>query len=137
VVKLPVETLEPYRGRVYDPCCGSLGMLVQAMEVILAHDNGNRGSADAKNAKADISIYGQASNYTTWRVAEMSRALRGIDGQIAHGHTFYNDRHLDLEADVSLANPPFNISDWGGEHLTGHKRRQYRTRPSFAASGVR
>lgn len=89
VVKLLVEILEPYRGRVYDPCCGSSGMFVQSMEFIRAHANGN--GNDGK-AKADISIYGQESNYTTWRLAKMNLAIRGIDGQIAHGHHLYRLR---------------------------------------------
>ena len=94
VVKLLVEMLEPYRGRVYDPCCGSSGMFVQSVEFIRAHakGNGHGGNTGAK-AKADISIYGQESNYTTWRLARMNLAIRGIDsGQIAQGDTFHNDR---------------------------------------------
>ena len=116
VVKLLVEMLEPYRGRVYDPCCGSSGMFVQSMEFIRAHANGN---GNGGRIKADISIYGQESNYTTWRLAKMNLAIRGIDGQIAHGDTFHNDRHPDLRADFILANPPFNISDWGGDLAVG------------------
>jgi len=114
VVKLLVEMIEPYRGRVYDPCCGSSGMFVQSVEFIRAHANGN-GNGGA--AKADISIYGQESNYTTWRLAKMNQAIRGIEGQITHSDTFHNDRHPDLKADFILANPPFNISDWGGDLL--------------------
>ncbi|MBM4351523.1 MAG: SAM-dependent DNA methyltransferase, partial [Deltaproteobacteria bacterium] len=107
VVRLLVEMLEPYKGRVYDPCCGSSGMFVQSEEFIAAH-GGRIG---------DISIYGQESNYTTWRLAKMNLAIRGIDGQIAHGDTFHSDRFPDLKADYILANPPFNVSDWGGERL--------------------
>ena len=114
VVKLLVEMLEPYRGRVYDPCCGSSGMFVQSIEFIRAHANGN---GNGGKARADISIYGQESNYTTWRLAKMNLAIRGIGGQIAHGDSFHNDRHPDLKADFILANPPFNVSDWGGERL--------------------
>jgi type I restriction enzyme M protein len=118
--------LEPYHGRVYDPCCGSSGMFVQSVEFIRAHatSNGNGGKTP-KSVKPDISIYGQESNYTTWRLAKMNLAIRGIDGQIAHGDTFHNDRHPDLKADYILANPPFNISDWGGERLRDDKRWQY------------
>ena len=119
VVKLLVEMIEPYRGRVYDPCCGSSGMFVQSMEFIRAHASGN---GNGGKAKADISIYGQESNYTTWRLAKMNLAIRGIEGQIAHGDTFHNDRFPDLKADFILANPPFNVSDWGGERLRGDKR---------------
>ncbi|HMM44137.1 MAG TPA: class I SAM-dependent DNA methyltransferase [Candidatus Macondimonas sp.] len=127
VVKLLVEMLEPYRGRVYDPCCGSSGMFVQSVEFIRAHANGN---GNGGKAKADISIYGQESNYTTWRLARMNLAIRGIDsGQIAHGDTFHNDRHPDLKADYILANPPFNISDWGGERLRIDARWQYGAPP--------
>jgi type I restriction enzyme M protein len=121
VVKLLVEMIEPYNGRVYDPCCGSSGMFVQSIEFIHAHKSGN---GNGGKAKSDISIYGQESNYTTWRLAKMNLALRGIDGQIAHGDTFHNDRHPDLKADFILANPPFNISDWGGDRLRDDKRWQ-------------
>ena len=131
VVRLLVEMLEPYRGRVYDPCCGSSGMFVQSMEFIRAHANGN---GNGGKAKADISIYGQESNYTTWRLAKMNLAIRGIDGQIGHGDTFHNDRHPDLKADFILANPPFNISDWGGERLRGDKRWQYGDPPAGNAN---
>ncbi|MEF8753303.1 MAG: class I SAM-dependent DNA methyltransferase [Accumulibacter sp.] len=131
VVKLLVEMLEPYRGRVYDPCCGSSGMFVQSVEFIRAHAKGNGHGLNAgAKARADISIYGQESNYTTWRLARMNLAIRGIDsGQIAHGDTFQNDRHPDLRADFILANPPFNISDWGGERLRDDKRWHYGTPP--------
>ncbi len=122
VVKLLVEMLEPYKGRVYDPCCGSSGMFVQSIEFINAHASGN---GNGGKAKTDISIYGQESNYTTWRLAKMNLALRGIEGQIAHGDTFHNDRHPDLKADFVLANPPFNVSDWGGERLREDKRWQF------------
>ena len=116
VVRLLVEMLEPYQGRVYDPCCGSSGMFVQSMEFIQAHASGN---GNGGKAAADISIYGQESNYTTWRMARMNLAIRGIEGQIAHGDSFHNDRHPDLRADYILANPPFNVSDWGGGAAAG------------------
>ena len=126
VVHLLVEMLEPYRGRVYDPCCGSSGMFVQSIEFIRAHANGN---GNGGKARADISIYGQESNYTTWRMARMNLAIRGIDGRIEHGDTFHNDRHPDLRADYILANPPFNVSDWGGDRLRDDKRWQYGAPP--------
>jgi len=126
VVKLLVEMLKPYRGRVYDLCCGSAGMFVQSVEFIRAHASGN---GNGGKAKADISIYGQESNYTTWRLAKMNLAIRGIDGQIAHGDTFHNDRSPDLKADYILANPPFNVSDWGGERLRDDKRWKYGVPP--------
>lgn len=126
VVKVLVEMIEPYTGRVYDPCCGSSGMFVQSVEFIAAHMSGNGNGGRAKTA---ISIYGQESNYTTWRLAKMNLAIRGIDGQIAHGDTFHNDRHPDLRADYILANPPFNISDWGGERLREDPRWAFGTPP--------
>lgn len=126
VVRLLVEMLEPYRGRVYDPCCGSSGMFVQSIEFIRAHASGN---GNGGKARADISIYGQESNYTTWRMARMNLAIRGIDGRIEHGDTFHNDRHPDLRADYILANPPFNVSDWGGERLRDDRRWQYGAPP--------
>ncbi len=111
VVRVLVEMLAPYKGRVYDPCCGSGGMFVQSEKFIEAH-SGKLG---------DISIYGQESNYTTWRLAKMNLAIRGIDAQIGHGDTFHNDAHPDLKADYVLANPPFNDSDWRGELLEGRQ----------------
>ena len=122
VVRLLVEMLEPYQGRVYDPCCGSSGMFVQSVEFIRAHASGN---GNAGRARGDISIYGQESNYTTWRMARMNLAIRGIEGRIEHGDSFHNDRHSDLRADYILANPPFNVSDWGGERLRDDKRWEY------------
>ena len=135
VVKLLVEMLEPYQGRVYDPCCGSSGMFVQSVEFIRAHATGNgNGRKAPKEAKADISIYGQESNHTTWRLAKMNLAIRGIEGQINHGDSFHDDRHPDLKADFILANPPFNVSDWGGERLVEDKRWQYGTPPKGNAN---
>ena len=137
VVKLLVEMIEPYQGRVYDPCCGSSGMFVQSVEFIRAHasGNGNGGRRGApRRAHADISIYGQESNYTTWKLAKMNLAIRGIDGQIGHGDTFLNDRHPDLKADFILANPPFNVSDWGGDRLKDDKRWQYGVPPAGNAN---
>lgn len=124
VVRLLVEMIEPYKGRVYDPCCGSSGMFVQSEEFIAAH--GGRLS--------DISIFGQESNYTTWRLAKMNLAIRGIEGQIAPGDTFLNDRHPDLKADYILANPPFNVSDWGAERLKDDKRWRYGLPPAGNAN---
>ena len=131
VVKLLVEMLEPYQGRVYDPCCGSSGMFVQSVEFIRAHASGN---GNGGKARGDISIYGQESNYTTWRLAKMNLAIRGIEGQIAHGDSFHNDRHPDLKADFILANPPFNISDWGGDRLQEDKRWQHGAPPKGNAN---
>ena len=126
VVRLLVEMLEPYQGRVYDPCCGSSGMFVQSVEFIRAHASGN---ANGGKARGDISIYGQESNYTTWRMARMNLAIRGIEGRIEHGDSFHNDRHPDLRADYILANPPFNVSDWGGDRLRDDKRWEHGVPP--------
>ena len=126
VVRLLVEMLQPYQGRVYDPCCGSSGMFVQSIEFIRAHASGN---GNGGGARGDISIYGQESNYTTWRMARMNLAIRGIEGQIEHGDSFHNDRHPDLRADYILANPPFNVSDWGGDRLRDDKRWEYGVPP--------
>ena len=135
VVKLLVEMLQPYNRRVYDPCCGSAGMFVQSVEFIRAHAKGNDSARKLpRGIKSDISIYGQESNYTTWRLAKMNLAIRGIDGQIAHGDSFHNDRHSDLKADFILANPPFNVSDWGGERLRKDKRWQYGIPPKTNAN---
>ena len=109
VVRVLVEMLEPYRGRVYDPCCGSGGMFVQSLKFIEAHD----GHTD------QVSIYGQEYNRTTWRLARMNLAIRGIEANLGpkHGDSFREDLHSDLRADYILANPPFNISQWHGEQL--------------------
>ncbi len=117
VVKLLVEMIEPYKGRVYDPCCGSGGMFVQSEKFVAAH--GGR--------PTDISIFGQESNPTTWRLCKMNLAIRGIECNLGdlHGDTFHNDQHKDLKADFVLANPPFNISDWGGDRLREDSRWKY------------
>lgn len=116
VVRTLVEMLEPYKGRVFDPCCGSGGMFVQAAKFVQAHassnGNGKRAKVNAK-VRRDISIYGQESNYTTWRLALMNLAIRGIDAKIEWGDSFLNDQFPDLKADYILANPPFNMEDWG------------------------
>ncbi|HAM34747.1 MAG TPA: N-6 DNA methylase [Elusimicrobia bacterium] len=121
IVRLLVEMIEPYKGRVYDPCCGSSGMFVQSEEFILAH-GGRIG---------DLSIFGQESNPTTWKLAKMNLALRGIEANLGphHGDTFHNDLHRDLKADFILANPPFNMSDWGGDRLRNDVRWKYGVPP--------
>ncbi|MXW15310.1 MAG: SAM-dependent DNA methyltransferase [Rhodothermaceae bacterium] len=126
IVRLLVEMLEPYRGRVYDPCCGSSGMFVQSIEFIRSHATGN---GSGGKTRGSISIYGQESNYTTWRLAKMNLAIRGIEGQIAQGDSFHNDKHPDLKADFILTNPPFNVSDWGGERLVEDKRWRFGVPP--------
>jgi len=122
VVELLVEMLEPYQGRVFDPCCGSGGMFVQSEKFVTEH----QGRAN------DISIYGQESNQTTWRLCKMNLAIRGIDSsQVKWNNegSFLNDAHKDLKADYILANPPFNVSDWGGELLRNDARWQYGVPP--------
>ena len=131
IVRLLVEMIEPYRGRVYDPCCGSSGMFVQSIEFIRSHATGN---GNGGKARGGISIYGQESNYTTWCLAKMNLAIRGIEGQIAHGDSFHNDRHPDLMADFILANPPFNVSNWGGERLVEDQRWRYGVPPKGNAN---
>ena len=124
IVRLLVEMLAPYKGRVYDPCCGSGGMFVQS-EKFLEEHGGRIGQ---------ISVYGQESNYTTWRLCKMNLAIRGIDNQIAHGDTFHNDQHPDLKADYVLANPPFNDSDWRGDLLKEDARWQFGKPPTGNAN---
>ena len=117
VVRVLVEMLEPYAGRVYDPACGSGGMFVQSEKFAEAH-GGN---------KTDVSIFGQESNPTTWRLAHMNLAIHGIEANLgsAPGDTFLRDAHPDLKADFVLANPPFNVSDWSGQLLRGDRRWTY------------
>jgi type I restriction enzyme M protein len=126
VVRLLVEMLEPYKGRVYDPCCGSGGMFVQSEKFVLAH-GGRLG---------DIAIYGQESNATTWRLCKMNLAIRGIEGDIGqqNADTFHNDLHKDLKADFILANPPFNVSDWGGARVRDDVRWRYGAPPASNAN---
>lgn len=126
VVGVLVEMLAPYKGRVYDPCCGSGGMFVQSEKFVEAH-GGRIG---------DISVYGQESNPTTWRLAKMNLALRGIDCNLGpeHADSFHRDLHKDLKADYVLANPPFNDSDWGGDRLREDVRWKYGTPPTGNAN---
>jgi len=126
VVRVLVEMLAPYKGRVFDPCCGSGGMFVQSEKFIEEH-GGRIG---------DISVYGQESNHTTWRLAKMNLAIRGIDSNLGkeHADSFHHDLHPDLKADFVLANPPFNDSDWRGDLLKEDKRWKYGTPPSGNAN---
>ena len=126
VVQLLVEMLEPYSGRVYDPCCGSGGMFVQSEKFVEEH----------QGTIGNLSIYGQESNPTTWKLAKMNLAIRGIDGDLGpnNGDTFHDDLHKNLKADYILANPPFNISDWGGERLTEDVRWKYGVPPTGNAN---
>jgi len=124
IVKLLVEMLEPYNGRVYDGCCGSGGMFVQSEKFVINHQG---------NIK-DLSIFGQESNPTTLRLAKMNLAIRGIDAKLELGDTFLNDKHAELKADFILANPPFNISDWSGEQLREDVRWKYGAPPTGNAN---
>jgi type I restriction enzyme M protein len=121
VVRVLVEMLEPFGGRVYDPCCGSGGMFVQSLRFVEAH--GGRRSA--------LSIFGQEHTTTTWKLAKMNLAIRGIEANLGPepADSFHDDKHPDLRADYILANPPFNISDWGGERLRNDVRWAYGVPP--------
>jgi type I restriction enzyme M protein len=124
VVRVLVEMLAPFKGRVLDPCCGSGGMFVQSEKFIEAH-GGRIG---------DVSIYGQESNHTTWRLAKLNLAIRGIDAKIMHGDSFHSDGHKELKADYVLANPPFNDSDWGQPRLKEDVRWKYGVPPAGNAN---
>ena len=126
IVKLLVAMLEPFRGRVFDPCCGSGGMFVSSERFVEEH--GGR--------RDDLAIYGQESNATTWLLARMNLAIRGIDANLGPepADSFHHDLHADLKADFVLANPPFNMSDWGGERLREDKRWAYGTPPAGNAN---
>ena len=124
IVKLLVDMLEPYKGRIYDGCCGSGGMFVQSEKFLKAHG----GRID------DIAVYGQESNPTTFKLCKMNLAIRGIDAKIEQGDTFHADKHKDLKVDYIMANPPFNISDWGGESLQDSHLWQYGVPPSGNAN---
>ncbi len=125
IVKLMVEMIEPYKGRVYDPACGSGGMFVMSEKFVLQH-NGNI---------KDIHVYGQESNQTTWKLSKMNLAIRNLNSEQVKWNTegsFLNDAHPDLKADYILANPPFNQSDWGQEILQDDARwKGYKTPPAW------
>ncbi|MCH3942476.1 MAG: class I SAM-dependent DNA methyltransferase [Atopobiaceae bacterium] len=126
VVQTLVSVIEPFKGRVYDPCCGSGGMFVQSAEFVKAH----RGKI------SDIAIYGQESNPTTWKMATMNLAIRGIDADLgaSNADTFFNDLHKTKRFDFILANPPFNLSDWGGDKLKDDPRWEYGIPPEGNAN---
>lgn len=124
IVKILVEMIEPYSGRIYDPCCGSGGMFVQSEKFVEAHE-GKLG---------DIAIYGQESNQTTWRLCKINLAIRGIDSNIQWGNSFTEDKHRDLKSDYILANPPFNDKDWNAELLEDDQRWKYGVPPKRNAN---
>ena len=127
VVELLVNMLEPYKGRVLDPCCGSGGMFVQSEKFVKEH----------QGRIENISVYGQESNQTTWRLCKMNLAIRGIDASQVKWNTegsFLNDAHRDVKADFVMANPPFNDSDWSGDQLRNDARWQYGVPPAGNAN---
>ncbi|MFR9542570.1 MAG: N-6 DNA methylase, partial [Rikenellaceae bacterium] len=126
IVRTLVEVLKPYEGRVYDPCCGSGGMFVQSAKFIEEHAHSIR----------DISVYGQDSNPTTWKMAQMNLAIRGIEANLGqyNADTFFGDCHPTLKADFVMANPPFNLSDWGVDKLADDVRWKYGTPPNGNAN---
>ncbi|MBW2966837.1 type I restriction-modification system subunit M [Candidatus Woesearchaeota archaeon] len=124
IVKLLVEILEPYKGRIFDPACGSGGMFVQSLKFVKAH----------KGKKTDISIYGQESIDATWRLCNWNLIFRKIEGHIELGNTYWNDKFSDLKADFILANPPFNDSEWKREDTDADKRWIYGTVPNSNAN---
>lgn len=127
IVELLVEIMEPYKGRVFDPCCGSGGMFVQSEKFVASH----------QGKVSDISIYGQESNQTTWRLCKMNLAIRGIDSSMVKWNnegSFLNDAHKDLKADFIIANPPFNVSDWSGELLRTDGRWKFGVPPAGNAN---
>jgi type I restriction enzyme M protein len=126
IVKTLVEILEPYNGRVYDPACGAGGMFVQSAKFVKNHHGSIR----------DLSVFGQEANPTTWKLAQMNLAIRGIEADLGetYADTFFNDQHPTLRADFVLANPPFNMSDWGGSRLTEDKRWKYGQPPQGNAN---
>ncbi len=124
IVKILVEMIEPYKGRVFDPCCGSGGMFVQSEKFLEAHGG----------KKGELSIFGQESNQTTWRLCKINLAIRGIDANIQWEDSFHSDMHKDLKADYILANPPFNDKDWRGELLENDVRWKYGVPPKRNAN---
>ena len=126
IVSTLIEILEPYEGRVYDPCCGAGGMFVQSAKFVERH----------QGRVNDLSIYGQEANANTWKLAQMNLAIHGLEGDLGQGaaDTFYNNQHQSMRADYILANPPFNMSDWGGDQLAEDTRWQYGTPPEGNAN---
>ena len=126
IVRTIVEVLQPYKGRVYDPCCGSGGMFVQSAKFLKSHQKDLSG----------ISVYGQEANSTTWKMAHMNVAIRGLEANLgkSYADTFFEDQHPLLKADFIMANPPFNLSDWGADKLQNDRRWQYGIPPAGNAN---
>ena len=126
IVRTIVEVLQPFAGRVYDPCCGSGGMFVQSAKFLNSH----------QKALSGISIYGQEANSTTWKMAQMNVAIRGLEANLgaSYADTFFDDQHPTLKADFIMANPPFNLSDWGADKLQNDKRWVFGLPPSGNAN---
>ena len=117
IVRTLVEVIQPFHGRVYDPCCGSGGMFVQSADFVKEHGG---------SVRDDITVFGQESNPSTWKLATMNLAIRGIEADLgSYADTFFNDQHKREKFDFILANPPFNLKDWGGDKLTEDVRWQY------------
>lgn len=132
IVTLMVELLEPFKGRIYDPACGSGGFFVQSERFIESH--ADQRHIDPESARRQIAVYGQESNPTTWRLAQMNLVIRGIEADIKLGDTLLADAHPDLKADYVLANPPFNLKDWGGERIRDDRRWLYAAPPAANAN---
>lgn len=126
VVRTLVEILQPYEGRVYDPCCGAGGMFVQSANFVENH----------QRRVSELSIFGQESNANTWKLAQMNLAIHALEGDLGPGHadTFFNDLHPTMRADFILANPPFNMKDWGGDRLVEDARWKYGLPPEGNAN---
>jgi type I restriction enzyme M protein len=126
VVRTLVEILQPYEGRVYDPCCGAGGMFVQSAKFVENH----------QRRVSELSIFGQESNANTWKLAQMNLAIHALEGDLGSGHadTFFNDLHPTMRADFILANPPFNMKDWGGDRLVEDARWKYGLPPAGNAN---
>ena len=126
IVRTIVEILQPYKGRVYDPCCGSGGMFVQSAKFLTSHQKDLSG----------ISIYGQEANPSTWKMAHMNTAIRGLEANLgtSYADTFFNDQHPTLKADFIMANPPFNLKDWGADKLEKDVRWKYGLPPAGNAN---
>ena len=131
VVRLLVEMLEPHDGKIYDPCCGSAGMFIESKEFIHSHTTDNE---DGDKARWTIQAYGQESKHSTWQIAKMNLAIHGIEEDVRCGNSFHDDQHHNLKADFIMANPPFQVPNWGGEYLQEDMRWKYGIPPNGNAN---
>jgi type I restriction enzyme M protein len=136
VVNTLVEGIKPFNGRIYDPCCGSGGMFIQSVRFVQKHGGNFEGSPSKNAGRDNLSIYGQDANPTTWKLCRMNLALRGIEADLgkSQADTFFNDLHPTMKADFILANPPFNLSDWGADKLAEDVRWKYGLPPAGNAN---